>query len=138
MKVVAHAAPVSPPLVLEALRRGLVIPAMPLALTAARRLDERGQRALCRYFIAAGAGGLAVGVHTTQFAIREPRHGLYQPVLSLVAEEIDRASAGRPVPLVRIGGICGPTGQAIAEAGILRDLGYHAGLISLAGVRPRR
>jgi hypothetical protein len=119
--------------VLEALRRGLVIPAMPLALTAARRLDERRQRALCRYYIAAGAGGLAVGVHTTQFAIREPRHGLYRPVLSLVAEEIDRASAGRPVPLVRIGGSCGPTGQAVAEAAILRDLGYHAGLLSLAG-----
>ena len=119
--------------VLDALSRGLVIAAMPLALTAARRFDERRQRALCRYYIAAGAGGLAVGVHTTQFAIREPRHGLYRPVLSLVAEEIERASAGRTVPLVRIGGICGSTGQAVAEAVILRDLGYHAGLLSLAG-----
>jgi hypothetical protein len=125
-----------PATVLEALRRGLVIPAMPLALTAARRLDERRQRALCRYFVAAGAGGIAVGVHTTQFAIREPRFGLYQPVLSLVADEIDRASAGRPEPFVRIGGICGPTSQAIAEAGILRELGYHAGLLSLAGSGP--
>src|SRR5271155_5611938 len=95
-----------PPRVLDALRRGVVIPAMPLALTAARRLDERRQRALCRYYIAAGAGGIAAGVHTTQFAIREPRYGLYQPVLALVAEELDRAAASRHDPLVRIGGIC--------------------------------
>ena len=129
-------APPIPPRVLDALRRGVAIPALPLALTAARRLDERRQRALCRYYIAAGAGGIAAGVHTTQFAIRDPRHGLFRPVLALVAEEIDRAAAGRPEPLVRIGGICGPTGQAVAEAGILRDLGYHAGLLSLAGSGP--
>ena len=129
-------APPVPARVLDALRRGVVIPALPLALTAARRLDERRQRALCRYYMAAGAGGIAAGVHTTQFAIRDPRHGLYRPVLALVAEEIDRASAGRPEPLARIGGICGPTGQAIAEAEILRDLGYHAGLLSLAGSGP--
>jgi dihydrodipicolinate synthase/N-acetylneuraminate lyase len=120
-----------PPGTLNALRRGLVIPALPLALTAQRRLDERRQRALCRYYMAAGAGGIAAGVHTTQFAIRDPRHGLFRPVLALVAEEIDRASAGRLEPLARIGGICGPTRQALAEAGLLRDLGYHAGLISL-------
>src|SRR5271168_3510078 len=112
-----------PPRMLDALRRGLAIPAMPLALTAERRLDERRQRALCRYYIAAGAGGIAAGVHTTQFAIREPRFGLYQPVLALVAEEIDRAAATRLEPMARIGGICGPTGQAVAEASILRDLG---------------
>src|SRR5580693_9730814 len=112
------------PKIWQVLARGTVIPAHPLALTADRRLDERRQRALTRYYIAAGAGGLAVGVHTTQFAIREPRHGLYRPVLSLVAEEIDRASTGRPVPLVQIGGICGLTGQAVAEAAILRYLGY--------------
>jgi hypothetical protein len=109
---------------------------MPLALTAERRLDERRQRALCRYYIAAGAGGIAAGVHTTQFAIRDSRHGLFAPVLSLVAEEIDRSTAGRPEPVVRIGGICGPTGQAVAEAGVLRGLGYHAGLLSLAGSGP--
>jgi len=125
-----------PPRMLDALRRGVAIPAMPLALTPERRLDERRQRALCRYYVAAGAGGIAAGVHTTQFAIRDPRHGLYRPILALVAEEIDRASAGRPEPLARIGGICGPTAQATAEAGILRDLGYHAGLLSLAGARP--
>src|SRR5262245_9722588 len=122
-----------PPRVLDAFRRGTVIPAMPLALTAERRLDERRQRALCRYYIAAGAGGIAAGVHTTQFAIREPRYGLFRPVLSLVADELDRASEARSEPLMRIGGICGPTGQAIGEARILRELGYHAGLLSLAG-----
>src|SRR5277367_4175455 len=115
--------PQVPPRVLDSVRRGLAIPALPLALTAARRLDERRQRALCRYYIAAGAGGIAAGVHTTQFAIRDARHGLYQPVLALVAEEIDQAAASKPEPLARIGGICGRTGQAMAEAGTLCDLG---------------
>lgn len=108
---------------------GLVIPAHPLALDAGRRLDERRQRALSRYYLAAGAGGLAVGVHTTQFAIRDPAVGLLRPVLELAAEEVARC--GREV--VRIGGVCGPTPQAVAEATLLRDLGYDAGLLSLAG-----
>src|SRR5437879_5741587 len=73
-----------------ALRRGVVIPALPLALNALRSLDERRQRALCRYYLAAGAGGIAAGVHTTQFAIRERKHGLFRPVLALVAEEFKR------------------------------------------------
>jgi len=124
------------PRVPDALRRGVAIPALPLALTASRRLDERRQRALCRYHVAAGAGGIAVGVHTTQFAIRAPEHGLFRPVLALAAEEFDRADAGRPEPMVRIGGICGPTDRAVAEAETLRDLGYHAGLLSLVGVGP--
>ena len=115
----------------EALGQGLVIPAHPLALTAQRRLDERRQRALSRYYVAAGAGGLAVGVHTTQFAIRDPRNGLYRPVLELAAEEMDRADMSRAVPLVRIGGICGGTEQALREARILAELGYHAGLLAL-------
>jgi hypothetical protein len=89
------------------LRRGLVIPAHPLALTAGRRLDERRQRALTRYYLAAGAGGLAVAVHTTQFAIRQPEHGLLEPVLSLAAEEAERADRST----VLIGGICGATRQ---------------------------
>jgi dihydrodipicolinate synthase/N-acetylneuraminate lyase len=113
-----------------ALDAGCAIPAHPLALTASRRLDERRQRALARYYIASRVGGLAVGVHTTQFAIRDPRIGLLRPVLQLAAEEMDRAAR----PLVRIGGICGPTPQAVAEAGLLRDLGYHAGLLSLAAL----
>jgi dihydrodipicolinate synthase/N-acetylneuraminate lyase len=107
---------------------------MPLALTSARRLDEPRQRNLCRYYLAAGAGGLAVGVHTTQFAIREPRHGLYRPVLALAAEEMARHESSGKIPC-RIAGICGPTLQAVAEASLACDLGYHAGLLNLAALR---
>src|SRR3954453_382418 len=116
------------------LQSGVVTPACPLALTAQRTLDERRQRALCRYYAAAGAGGLAVGVHTTQFAIREPRVGLFEPVLTIAAEEMDRADARGRAPLIRIGGICGPTDQALREADLLVRLGYHAGLLSLAAL----
>ncbi len=118
----------------DTLRVGQVIPAHPLALTAQRKLDERRQRALTRYYIAAGAGGLAVGVHTTQFEIRDPKHALYEPVLKLAVEEMDRADKDRGVPLVRIGGIAGQTPQATREAMILRGLGYHAGLLSLGAM----
>jgi len=121
-------------LALSALRRGLVIPAHPLALTSSGRFDERRQRALTRYYVAAGAGGLAVGVHTTQFAIRDRKVGLFEPVLALAAEEMGRADVVREVPLVRIGGICGQTDQALAEADLLARLGYHAGLLSLAAL----
>ena len=112
-----------------------MIPAHPLALTAERKLDERRQRALSRYYIAAGAGGLAVGVHTTQFAIREPRVGLFEPVLRLAAEEMDRADRTHDKPLIRVGGICGKTAQAVSEARLLRDLKYHVGLLSLAAIK---
>src|SRR5690242_9580786 len=107
------------------LNEGIAIPAHPLALDSARRLDERRQRALTRYYLAAGAGGIAVGVHTTQFAIRE--RGLFQPVLAIAAEEAARSARS----IVRIGGICGPTRQALQEAQIIHELGYHAGLLSL-------
>jgi hypothetical protein len=117
------------------LQRGVAIPAHPLALNAQRQLDERQQRALSRYYIAAGAGGLAVAVHTTQFAIREARIGLLKPVLELAAEEMTRADQHRAEPLVRIGGVCGVTNQAVAEATQLRELGYHAGLLSLAAMK---
>ncbi|WP_395088712.1 dihydrodipicolinate synthase family protein [Armatimonas sp.] len=110
---------------------GLAIPAQPLALTANRKLDERRQRALTRYYLASGVGGLAVGVHTTQFAIRDPKVGLFEPVLSLAKEEMDRV--GREV--FRIGGICGETKQAVAEAALLKTLGYDAGLLSLAALK---
>ena len=113
------------------LQRGLAIPAHPLALTAQGRLDERHQRGLTRYYIAAGAGGLAVGVHTTQFAIRDPKIGLFKPVLELAAEEMNRAEQ----PLVRIAGVCGQTTQAVGEAVLLRELGYHAALLSLGALR---
>jgi dihydrodipicolinate synthase/N-acetylneuraminate lyase len=112
----------------ETLRKGVVIPAHPLALTAGRKLDERRQRALTRYYLAAGAGGVAVGVHTTQFAIHDPRVGLYRPVLELAMEELASADA------IRVAGIVGPTSQALAEAQLARDLGYHAGLVSLAAL----
>jgi dihydrodipicolinate synthase/N-acetylneuraminate lyase len=123
------------PRVGSALRRGQVIPACPLALTADRRFDERRQRALTRYYLDAGAGGLAVGVHTTQFAIRDPKHALLRPVLELVAGELDRADRRRPEPVVRIAGACGPTRQAVAEAEVARECGYHAVLVSLGALR---
>jgi dihydrodipicolinate synthase/N-acetylneuraminate lyase len=116
------------------LRRGLVIPAHPLALTRARRLDERRQRALTRYYLAAGAGGVAVGVHTTQFGIRDPKVGLYRPVLELAAETVaEQARPGAP-PVVMVAGIAGPTRQAVREAETAAALGYHAGLLSLGAL----
>src|SRR5882672_7654720 len=122
------------PEVQQLFAKGTVIPAHPLALNANRRLDERRQRALTRYYIAAGAGGLAIGVHTTQFAIRDPQIGLFKPVLTLAAEEMDRADRSRSTPLIRIGGICGDTPQAVREAALLADLRYHGGLLSLAAL----
>ncbi|WP_043114558.1 dihydrodipicolinate synthase family protein, partial [Pseudacidovorax intermedius] len=99
-----------------------------------RQLDERRQRALTRYYLDAGAGGLAVGVHTTQFAIRE--RGLYAPVLRLAAETA-RDWVGTQRELALVAGLCGPTTQALAEARLARDLGYHAGLLSLAALSDR-
>ena len=119
----------------EALQHGTVIPAHPLALDGNGRFDECRQRALARYYLAAGAGGLAVGVHTTQFAIRDPRIGLFEPVLSIAREEMDRAEARSGERVIRIGGICGNTDQALREADLLVTLGYDAGLLSLAALR---
>jgi dihydrodipicolinate synthase/N-acetylneuraminate lyase len=115
------------------LRAGAVIPAHPLALTAERKLDERRQTALTRYYCEAGAGGIAVGVHTTQFAIREA--GLLRPVLSLAAETArgyERSAARR---VLKVAGVCGATAQAAAEATLATELGYDAGLLSLAALR---
>jgi dihydrodipicolinate synthase/N-acetylneuraminate lyase len=122
------------PAVAAILQRGVVIPAHPLALTANRKLDERRQVALTRYYCDAGAGGIAVGVHTTQFAIREPQVGLYAPVLRLAAgtiAEFERTSNSR---IVKMAGVCGATPQAVAEAAAARDAGYHLGLLSLAAL----
>ena len=113
---------------LAAFRRGGVIPAHPLALDASRRLDERRQRALSRYYIDAGATGLAVGVHTTQFQIRDV--GLYEPVLRLAREE---AEGWTDREVLMVAGAVGRTDQAVREAETARDLGYHAVLVSLAG-----
>ena len=119
-----------PPHVLATLRRGAVIPAHPLALDAGRKLDVRRQRALARYYLDAGAGGLAVGVHTTQFAIREA--GLYRPVLELAMRS---AAEWARRPPIMIAGLAGRTAQALNEAQIARELGYHAGLLSLAALK---
>src|SRR5215475_13679087 len=110
------------------LQKGLVIPAHPLALDSNRKLDARRQRALTRYYFAAGAGGIAVGVHTTEFGIHDPKVGLLEPVLTLAAEE----SGKREV--VKIAGVCGERQQAIAEAELAKSLGYDAGLLSLAAL----
>src|SRR5690242_1174660 len=113
----------------DQLRSGVVIPAHPLALNASRQLDERRQRALTRYYLAAGAGGIAVGVHTTQFAIRNPKHQLLKPVLELAVEE----TRGREI--VKVAGICGKREQAIAEAQLAARFGYDVALLSLAALR---
>jgi len=113
----------------QAVLNGLVIPAHPLALTADRRLDERRQRALSRYYLSAGVGGLAVGVHTTQFAIRDPQFQLLQPVLQLAREVAEEFAPQRPL---MIAGVCGDSRQAVTEAELAVSLGYDAGLLSLA------
>jgi dihydrodipicolinate synthase/N-acetylneuraminate lyase len=113
---------------------GLVIPAHPLALDANRRLDERHQKALTRYYRAAGSGGIAVGVHTTQFGIRDPAVGLFEPVLALAAEVAREDSKYGSSPLL-VAGICGDGPQARREAEVASKLGYDAGLVSLAALR---
>ena len=110
---------------------GQVIPALPLALTSRRRWDEKHQQGLVRYYADAGTGGLAVGVHSTQFAIREPKIGLYAPVLRLAAETAAAWLGPKPRDFVLIAGLCGRTPQARAEAAIATGLGYHAGVLSL-------
>lgn len=119
-----------PPDILSMIRRGVAIPAHPLALDSERRFDRRRQRALTRYYVDAGVGGLAVGVHTTQFAIRDI--GLYEPILAAAMEDT-KAWSGRP--LVMVAGICGRTEQAVAEARTAVSLGYHAGLLSLSAFK---
>lgn len=121
-----------PPDILISLHRGVVIPALPLALNQDRKLDERRQRALMRYYLEAGAGGVAVAVHTTQFEIRLPENNLYEPVLGIAREEFDRFEAHTGKAAIRIAGIIGQTEQASKEALMALSKGYHAALISLA------
>jgi hypothetical protein len=123
------------PAIHQILQRGIVIPASPLAIDADRKHDQRRQRALWRYYVAAGAGGVAVGVHTTQFAIRDPQIGLHEPLLKLARQTFDESDAGRDEPLVRVAGICGTTDQAVAEASLAADLGFHTGLLNLGAMR---
>jgi len=126
------------PGVFKRLREGCVIPAHPLALTAQNKLDERHQRALTRYYLAAGAGGLAVGVHTTQFAIHDPKVGLYKPVLELAIRTARQVAASASVePPIMVAGLVGGTAQAVNEAKSAADLGYHLGLLSLTALRGR-
>lgn len=112
---------------------GTFIPAHPLALTADRQLDEEGQRLLTRYYMAAGSGGIAIGVHSTQFEIRDPEVNLFETVLKLAAEEIDKAKLDRP--FIKVAGICGPTDQAVKEAEIALKYGYDIGLLSMGGLQ---
>jgi len=125
--------PMPPRFVMDMLREGQVIPAHPLALTPQRELDWRRQRALTRYYHAAGAGGIAIGVHTTQFEIRH--HNLYAPVLKLAADTIGECDAASGRQTVRIAGISGHTAQALNEARLACDNGYHIGLLSLGALR---
>lgn len=120
------------PQVKKSLHEGTVIPAHPLALNEDRTLDEAGQRALTRYYIDAGVGGIAVGVHTTQFEIRDPEFNLFKRVLKLAMEEIKRANV--PESFIKIGGISGTTKQAIEEATFMKEIGYDLGLLSMGGL----
>lgn len=115
------------------LHEGTVIPAHPLALTSDRKLDEVAQRALTRYYIDAGVGGIAVGVHTTQFEIRDPQFSLFEKVLTLAMEEMEKAKV--PDSFIKIAGICGPTDQALSEAELCKELGYDLGLLSMGGLQ---
>lgn len=116
----------------ELLHKGTVIPAHPLALDINRKLDEKHQRVLTRYYMDTGAGGIAVGVHTTQFEIRLPRYNLYEPVLRMAAEEVEKAKLARP--FIKVAGISGSTGQAVKEAELARSLNYDLGLLSNGGL----
>jgi len=120
------------PSVGELLLKGTVIPAHPLALDEKRTLDKKYQRALTRYYMDAGSGGIAVGVHTTQFEIRLPRYNLYETVLQLAAEEVAKANLTRP--FIKVAGITGPTVQAVSEAELARSLNYDMGLLSSGGL----
>ena len=121
-----------PAKVIQAVKKGMVIPALPLALNKSRKLDEQRQRALMRYYLDAGAGGVAVGVHTTQFEIRLPEFNLYEPVLKIAGEEFDHFTTENNKPVFRVAGVIGKTKQAISEAKLAEKLGYHAVLLSVA------
>jgi len=121
--------------VVRLLRKGTVIPALPLALNYNRKLDVRRQRALFRYYLDAGAGGVAVAVHTTQFAIRNPDVGLYAPLLELANEEFNRFTIRTRKPVIRVAGVIGRTDQALKEAGLALKSGFHAVLLSVAAFK---
>ncbi|MCF3108756.1 dihydrodipicolinate synthase family protein [Niabella sp. CC-SYL272] len=113
------------------LHEGIAIPAHPLALTAERDFDEAIQRRLTRYYLASGAGGIAVAVHSTQFEIREPQVNLLEKVLYTAADEVEKSGKEQ---FVKVAGICGPTDQAVSEARLAKRYGYHLGLLSMGGL----
>ena len=119
---------------LALLHEGTVIPAIPLALDKDRNFSEQGQRTLIRYYLDAGVGGIAAAVHTTQFAIRKPEYNLFEPVLRIVSEEISAFEKRTGKTVVRVAGVCGPSAQAVREAGIAKKLGYDAVLLSPGGL----
>jgi len=121
--------------VLRNFQKGVVIPALPLALNKNRKLDERHQRALMRYYLDAGSGGVAVAVHTTQFAIRLPEVDLFSPILEIAKEEFDNFSMKTGKPIIRIAGVIGKTDQAVKEAELAVSNGFHAVLLSLAAFK---
>lgn len=118
--------------VMTAFKKGVAIPALPLALNSDRKLDERRQRALIRYYLDSGAGGIAIAVHTTQFAIRLPEINLYTPLLDIAREEFDKFTLNTKKPVIRIAGVIGKTPQAIKEARLASEKGFHAALLSVA------
>ena len=119
---------------LKKLHEGTVIPANPLALDENRQFDEKRQRALTRYYLEAGAGGVAVGVHTTQFEIRDPKYNLLERVLTVAKEEADRFEKRTGKTVVTVAGACGKTEQAVSEAKLAKSLGYDAVLLSPGGL----
>lgn len=121
--------------IIESLQKGTVIPALPLALNQARKLDERRQRGLMRYYLNAGAGGVAVAVHSTQFEIREPKFNLFDPILKIAKEEFEAYTTKTGKPIIRIAGIIGKTMQALGEVESALANGYHAALLSLGAFK---
>ena len=133
METTKNAYPALPEAIKAMLYSGVVIPAHPLVLeTGKHTIDEEAQKALTRYYVNSGAAGVAVGVHTTQFEIRDKEFGLFEPVLKTVAEAIDALAL--PTPFIKIAGICGDTQQAVAEATTALKYGYHMGLLSMGGL----
>lgn len=119
--------------ILQNFRKGTVVPATPLSLTEQRTVDEKYQKALVRYYIDCGVGGIAIGVHSTQFEIRE--HGLFEGLLTLVSDEIDSWSALQGKKILKVAGVCGKTEQALKEASFASSAGYHAALVSLSALK---
>ena len=120
--------------ILKSFKQGIVIPAHPLALDSSRKFDTKHQRAITRYYIDAGAGGIAIGVHTTQFEIRKMGIDLFKPVLSFCSETIDNYCIKKGKTILKIAGVCGKTHQAVKEAQFAKDTGFHACLLSLAAM----